>query len=254
MEYTVKELAALAGITPRTLRWYDRVGLLHPLRTTAAGYRIYGPAQVDRLQSILFYRELGLGLAAIRGLLDAPDYDRQTALQSHLAELKARRDRLDGLILTVQKTIDAAKGETTMTDPEKFAAFRKKALAENEARYGAEARAAYGESAVDASRARLLAMGEEEYAAWRQLDERIRTALAAAVRSGADPAGEQGAEIAALHRRWLCCCWAAYTPQAHAGLAELYVADPRFTAYYDRETPGCAAFLRDAVRAFTAAG
>lgn len=252
MEYTVKELAALAGITPRTLRWYDRVGLLRPLRTTAAGYRIYGPAQVDRLQSILFYRELGLELADIRGLLDAPDYDRRMALQSHLAELKARRDRLDALILTVQKTIDAVKGETRMTDTEKFAAFRQKAAAENEVRYGAEARAAYGKDAVDRSNARIQALSEEEYAAWRQLDERICTALAAAVRSGADPAGTEGARIAALHRRWLGYSWAAYTPQAHAGLAELYVSDPRFTAYYDREVPGCAAFLRDAIRAFAA--
>ena len=63
MEYTVKALADLAGVTPRTLRWYDRIGLLKPLRTTEAGYRLYGPAQLDRLQDILFYRELGLDLA-----------------------------------------------------------------------------------------------------------------------------------------------------------------------------------------------
>ena len=66
MEYTVKALAELAGVTPRTLRWYDRQGLLKPLRTTEAGYRIYGPEQVDRLQTILFYRELGLELKDIR--------------------------------------------------------------------------------------------------------------------------------------------------------------------------------------------
>ena len=65
MEYTVKALADLAGVTPRTLRWYDRIGLLKPLRTTEAGYRLYGPAQLDRLQDILFYRELGLDLASI---------------------------------------------------------------------------------------------------------------------------------------------------------------------------------------------
>ena len=86
MEYTVKALADLAGVTPRTLRWYDRIGLLKPLRTTEAGYRLYGPAQLDRLQDILFYRELGLDLASIRTILDDPGFDRQAALQSHDCE------------------------------------------------------------------------------------------------------------------------------------------------------------------------
>lgn len=87
MEYTIKQLADLSGVTPRTLRWYDREGLLRPGRATEAGYRIYGPKEVDRLQEILFYRELGFSLADIRRLLDDPAYDRQAALQSHLAEL-----------------------------------------------------------------------------------------------------------------------------------------------------------------------
>ena len=101
MEYTVKALADLAGGTPRPLRWYDREGLRRPLRTTEAGYRIYGPQEVHRLQGFLCYRELGLELAAIRQILDDPAFGRQAALQSHLRELEARRARLDGLILTV---------------------------------------------------------------------------------------------------------------------------------------------------------
>ena len=105
MEYTIKQLADLSGVTPRTLRWYDREGLLRPGRVTEAGYRIYGPKEVDRLQEILFYRELGFSLADIRRLLNDPAYDRQAALQSHLAEMEARRARLEWLILTVQKTI-----------------------------------------------------------------------------------------------------------------------------------------------------
>ena len=123
MEYTVQALAKLAGITPRTLRWYDQQGLLKPTRVTSAGYRIYGPAQVDRLQSILFYRELGLELSAIRELLDAPDYDRHAALQSHLRQLTAQQQRLTGLIDTVRRTIDETQGGPTMTDKQKFEAF-----------------------------------------------------------------------------------------------------------------------------------
>ena len=252
MEYTVKALAELAGVTPRTLRWYDRTGLLKPLRTTEAGYRLYGPKQLDRLQDILFYRELGLDLASIRAILDDPAFDRQTALQSHLTELKARRARLDELILTVQRTIDNLKGGTKMTDQEKFEAFKHRVVEANEAAFGREIRQKYGDEEADRANACVLALTQEEYEAWKSLGGEIHTALAA-VKAGADPAGPDGQRIARLHRRWLSYSWEAYTPQAHAGLAELYVSDPRFTAYYDQALPGCAAFLRDAVRAYTGA-
>lgn len=251
MEYTVKALAELAGVTPRTLRWYDQKGLLKPRRTTEAGYRLYGPEEVDRLQAILFYKELGLELEAVREILDAPGFDRLAALQSHLAALEARRQRLDALILTVEKTIDEAKGGTPMSDKEKFEAFKRRAVEANEERYGKEVREKYGDKAAEGSNAKLLSMTEEEHRQWKALEEEILSALAAAVRSGEDPAGAEGRRIAELHRRWLCCTWTAYTPQAHRGLAELYTADARFTAYYDREVPGCAAFLRQAVQAYT---
>ena len=253
MEYTVKALAELAGVTPRTLRWYDQTGLLKPLRTTEAGYRLYGPKQLDRLQDILFYRELGLDLASIRTILDDPAFDRQAALQSHLTELKVRRARLDELILTVQRTIDNIKGGTKMTDQEKFEAFKRRVVAANEAAFGQEIRQRYGDEEADRANACVLALTQEEYTAWKALGDEILQALTAAVQAGTAPAGPEGQRIAQLHRRWLSYSWEAYTPQAHAGLAELYVSDPRFTAYYDREVSGCAAFLRDAVRAYTGA-
>ena len=251
MEYTVKALAELAGVTPRALRWYDRKGLLKPRRTTEAGYRLYGPREVDRLQDILFYKELGLDLEAVREILDAPGFDRLAALQSHLAELEARRERLEALILTVEKTIDEARGGTPMTDKEKFEAFKRRAVEANEEQYGGEVREKYGREAAEGSNAKLLSMTEEEHSQWKALEAEIPSALAAALRSGEDPAGPEGRRIAELHRRWLSYTWTAYTPQAHRGLAELYTADARFTAYYDKEVPGRAAFLRDAVRAYT---
>ena len=251
MEYSINALAKLTGVTSRTLRWYDETGLLKPLRTTAAGYRIYGPEQVNRLQDILFYRKLGFELSAIRSILDAPDYDRQLALQSHLAALEQQKNQLDALILTVRKTISTLQGESTMTDIEKFEAFKRRAVAENEAKYGKEAREKYGNEAVDESHAKMLGLSQAEHQRWQALDREILTSLSAAVKAGADPAGEAGQRIAALHREWLAFSWKTYTPQAHAGLARMYTADERFTAYYDRETPGCAVFLRDAILAYT---
>lgn len=254
MEYTVKALADLSGITARTLRWYDHLGLLKPGRTTGAGYRLYGPAEVDRLQQILFYRELGLRLEAIGAILDDPGFDRQAALESHLRALVERRERLEDLILTVEHTLREAKGEICMKDEEKFRAFQKKAVEENEARYGKEVRAKYGDRPADEANEAFLSMDQAGHEAWEALGEEIKSALSAAVQAGEDPAGAEGQRIAALHGKWLCFGGQSYDPRRHRGIAELYMADERFTAYYDGETPGCAAFLRDAVQAYTKTG
>ena len=140
-----------------------------------------------------------------------------------------------------------------MNEQENFEAFNLNALAANEAAHGAEIRRKYGDAEMDRANACVLALTREEYGQWKALGDEIIQALSAAVAAGADPAGPEGQRIAQLHRRWLSYSWEAYTPQAHASLAELYVSDPRFTAYYDREVPGCAAFLRDAVRVYTGA-
>lgn len=251
MEYTVKELAELSGVTPRTLRWYDRLGLLKPGRTTEAGYRLYGPEEVDRLQQILFYRELGLPLAQIRDILDAPGFDRQGALQSHLSALRQRRERLDELIGTVERTLLQEKGEISMSDQEKFEGFKRERAEENDRLYGAEARQRYGAGPVEASRKNWMGLSQEEYQRWESLDRQLREGLAAAVGAGEDPAGPEGARLVRLHLEWLRILTPDCDDARQRGLAELYVEDPRFTAYYDGEVPGCARFLRDAVQSCT---
>ena len=176
---------------------------------------------------------------------------RLAALQSHRAALLCRRAQMDALLATLDKTILTEEGKCAMTDAEKFEGFKQKLVAENEAEYGAEARGKYGDTAVDASNAKLMGLSPEQYGEMQKLSARINAALAAAVRAGEAPDGPEGRRIAGLHKQWLCFTWPKYTPKAHLGLAEMYVADERFTAYYDAETPGCAAFLRDAVAAFT---
>lgn len=108
MEYTVQKLAQLAGISSRTLRYYDEIGILKPART-ASGYRVYGPAEIDRLQQILFYRELGVELAGIKQILDSPSFDRVKALKEHRQKLLVRRAQLDQLIANVEKSIAQRK-------------------------------------------------------------------------------------------------------------------------------------------------
>lgn len=128
MEYTVHELAKLAGITARTIRYYDQIGLLKPARINSSGYRIYGEAEVDKLQQILFYRELGVGLGDIRKIINSPSFNRLEALKEHRAKLLDEKKRLELLIANVEKTIAMLEGRTVISDKEKFEGFKHKLI------------------------------------------------------------------------------------------------------------------------------
>ncbi len=253
MEYTVNKLAKLSGVTTRTLRYYDQIGLLTPERVSENGYRIYGQVQVDALQQILFYRELGLGLEEIREIILSPDFDQKTALQSHLSSLMERKRQIDALIENVGKTISALEGETIMNDNERFEGFKKKLLEDNEKTYGLEVREKHGDEEVDASNAKLAGMSEEQWKMQNELSTEINEALKAAVELG-DPACELAQRACDLHRQWLCMFWkdGAYSKDAHRGLAEMYVADERFKAYYEKIAEGTAEFFLKAMGIYCA--
>ena len=247
MEYSIQELSRLSGVTTRTLRWYDQIGLLKPSRVAESGYRYYGGAEVDRLQDILYYRALGVELARIKKCLDDPSFDRLTALRNHLAALEAERGRLEQLIRSVKDTIGAEERNEIMSDKQKFEAFKKRVVEHNEETYGAEIRAKYGDQEVEEANAAVMDLTQAQYQEWTDLGKEIQERLEAAVRGGVSPKSEEGKEITALHRRWLTLTGNRYDPARHRGIAELYVMDERFTAYYDKQVPGCARFLRDAV-------
>ena len=167
MGYTIKELSDLSGVSPRTLRYYEKMGLLSPTRNSS-GYRVYGKEQVDILQQVLFFRRLGLSLEQTADALSCAGFRLQDALQKHLSYLYEERERLDQMIRTVQKTIRAQKREITMTDREKFEGFKQELLAEQKKKYGAEAEALYGKETVEQTDERWLKLGEEEY---RQMEQ-----------------------------------------------------------------------------------
>lgn len=249
MEYTVQKLGLLAGVSTRTLRYYDEIGILKPARINSSGYRIYGPAEVDRLQQILFYRELGVSLEEIKEIITSPDFDADQALREHRKRLLEKREQLDALIANVDQTLAQREGKKTMSDKQKFAGFKQKLIDDNERQYGSEVRAKYGDEQVDRSNQKIKGMTEEEYERLSKLETSIREALAEAYATG-DPASELAQKAVRLHREWLTFNWDGYTKEAHMGLAQMYVDDPRFTAYYDRDQPGIAAFLRDAVMVY----
>ncbi len=246
MEYTINKLAKLAGVSTRTLRYYDELGLLSPARVSSNGYRIYGEKEINRLQQILFYRELGVSLEEIRNILASKDFDGLSALESHLSALLARREQLDLLVANIKKTIKTMKGEMIMSDQEKFEGFLQKLVDHNERQYGEEARAKYGDERINRSNTKVLNMSKEQFVDLERLTEDLNETLKAASEQG-DPASELAQKACELHKRWLCFYWDDYSKEAHKGVTQMYVDDPRFTAYYDKISPGCAAFLRDAV-------
>jgi len=239
----------MSGVSTRTLRYYDEIGLLKPARVASSGYRIYGEKQVDTLQQILFYRELDFSLEEIKKLLSAPDFDRAQAFADHLSALRKKREQLDMLILNVSKSLTALKGETTMTDQEKFEGFKQNLIDENEQKYGKEIRKKYGNQAMDESNAKVKGLTKEQYDEGERLRLDIEETLKAAFESG-DPADELAQKACDLHRQWLCLYNPKYSKEYHMGLGEMYVADERFRANYDKLAPGCTEFLRDAINIY----
>lgn len=253
MEYTVNKLAKISGVSTRTLRYYDEIGLLKPAKIRSNGYRIYGEPQVDKLQQILFYREMGVNLEEIKKLLSDPNYDQAEALINHKKALLKKKEQLEVLIETVEKTIRSLKGEIEMKDHEKFEGFKRNLVDENERKYGKEIRSKYGDDAVDASNAKVMNMSKEQYEEAQRLSAEINETLAAAMKSG-DPAGELAQKACELHKQWLCMFWqeGMYTKEGHKALGRMYVEDERFKAYYDSIAEGCAEFLSKALDVYCA--
>lgn len=190
------------------------------------------------------------GFTNHKPIVTAPAFNGINALAEHREKLLEKREQIDLLIANVEKTIAAQEGRTTMSDKEKFEGFKQKMIDQNEKKYGKEIRENYGDEQVERSNQKIKGMTKEQYAEIEKLSADIMVTLKEAFAAG-DPAGELAQKAADLHRQWLSFFWDSYTKEAHAGVAQMYVDDERFTAYYDKEQPGTAAFLRDAVLIYT---
>jgi membrane-associated HD superfamily phosphohydrolase len=179
-----------------------------------------------------------------------PSFNGAEALKEHREQLLEKRKQLDLLIANVEKTIALTEGRMTMTDQEKFEGFKQKLLDDNEEKYGEEIRKKYGDDTVDKSNAKLKNMTQEEYEEVTRLADEVTATLAEAFKTG-DPASDLAQKAADLHKQWLTYFWNEYSKEAHAALAQMYVDDARFKAYYDEKQPGTAAFLRDAIHLYT---
>lgn len=251
MEYTINKLARLAGVSTRALRYYDEIGLLEPSRIKENGYRIYGQAQIDKLQQIMLYKELDVPLEGIKKIICDDKFNPIIALEEHLCSLLTKKVQLDTLIANVQKTIASNRGEMMMKNKEKFEGFKTQLVEDNEKQYGAEIREKYGDDAINKSHAKINGMSQEQYAEVEKLAEVLNEALKIAVETN-NPASEEAQRACELHKEWLFYFWedGMYSKEAHLGLAEMYVADVRFEAYYEKIAPGCAVFLKSSLEIY----
>lgn len=232
MEYTIKKLAEIAGVSARTLRYYDEIGLLKPCRINSSGYRIYGVREVDLLQQILFYKSMDMKLEEIQSIISHPDFDTKKALMEHYEKLISRRNQLDKLILTVEKTLAYKKGVIQMSDKEKFEALKKEKVSQNEKMYGNEIREKYGDRVIDASNKKFLDMSKDDFDKMQKVENRLFELLKDVIKAN-DLELNEAKMVYEMHREWLEFSWPTYSKDAHIGLAKMYIADERFSKYYD---------------------
>jgi DNA-binding transcriptional MerR regulator len=250
MDWSIQDIARIAGTTSRTLRHYDAIGLLKPSRVGGNGYRYYDRDSLVRLQRILLLRELGLGLDAVGRVLDDRT-DAAPALRDHLEWLQAERERLARQIASVESTIHAVeKGEEIVAE-QMFDGF-------DHTQYKDEVGQRWGKDAYAASDRWWRSKSPEERTEWQQRQAQLASDWQAAAASGVAPDSEEAQALARRHAEWLAGIpgtpgYGTGAPSAAylTGLGEMYVADDRFAANYGG-TSG-AAFVRDALSTYAAA-
>lgn len=233
----VKELADLVGISVRTLHYYDEIGLLSPEEIT--DYRLYSTDNLEMLQQILFYRELDFPLKEIKKMITSSSFDKQEALIQHQKMLLEKRDKLDKLIQTVDRSIRHMRGEITMTDKEKFEGFD---FSHNP--YEKEARERWGDEAVDQSKAKIANMRKEVQEEVTKIYAKLTTLQHTSPESD---------EAQAAIKDWFDCLnqnFGNYSLDAFKGLGHLYVDDERFTQNIDQYGEGLAQFMCKAMAYF----
>ena len=246
MDHTVGAVARMAGVTVRTLHHYDEIGLLRASTRSAAGYRRYGEADLDRLQRILFYRELGFGLDQISDLMTDGGTDPVAHLRRQHALLVDRIGRLERMAVAVEKAMEAHTMGISLTPEERFEVFGDF----NPDDHAAEVEERWGDS--DAYRESARRTRSYTKADWQRIKaegQAIGEAYLAAMRAGRPADSVEAMDAAEAARQQITSAFYPCSIEMHVNLAEMYVADPRFTATYEKIAPGMAQYVHDAILA-----
>ena len=246
VSYSVGQLAALAGVTIRTLHHYDEVGLLSPSGRSAAGYRIYEESDLERLQQILFYRELGFTLKEIATIVDDPRTDAVGHLRRQRKLLTGRIKRLSAMVDAIDYEMEARTMDIPLTPEERlevFGEFRPEDYAE-------EAQQRWGDTeAYRQSQRRVATYKKEDWQRLKAEEQEVRARLTAAFSGGLAPESEEARAAAEAHRQLISRWFYECSYEIHRGLTDMYVSDERFRAHYEATAPGLARFIREAAHA-----
>lgn len=240
MEMTVKEVAEIAGVSRRTLHYYDEIGLLKPATIADNRYRYYDREELLRLQQILFFREMDFSLKEIKKMMDRPDFDQLEMMKKHRAALKKRAGRLNKLIHTLDETILHLQGKKEMNTPDLFSGFDE----ETQEAYAEEAARRWDADAVRTSMQKWNNLSEEKRTAVMTEANEIHQRLLDHMDKGYD-----SDEVQALVGRWYSHLHHYFTPtlEIFRSLGQGYEEDPQFAAFYEKLHPDMPAFFRQAI-------
>ena len=242
----IGEVARLAHVSVRTLHHYDAVGVLRPSGRSEAGYRLYTAEDLERLQTVLLYKELGFGLGEIRDLLAEPGFDRREALRAQRAQLVRRSSRVDAMLALIDKTLAAMDEGIPMERDDLFGVFGDFDPAEHEA----EAEERWGDTeAYKESARRTRRYTRDDWTRFKAESDDVNQAIAALMDHGVAADDPQAMDAVERHRLLIDTWFYPCSHEMHEELGRLYVADPRFTATYEKIRPGMAAYVRDATAA-----
>lgn len=240
---TVGAVAQELGVTVRTLHHYDEIGLLSPSERSPAGYRLYTRNDLERLASIVVYRRLGLALEDVAAMLDGDGTTRVEQLRRQRTEVMARVAQMTALVDAIDEALEAEMNDRPATTDDIRAIFGDGFGEE----YPAEAQERWGDTdAWQQSQQRTARMSKGDWERVKEQTEAVESAAAAALREGVDPTSPEGLDIARRHRESIEVFYDC-SPQMHVGIAQMYLADSRFTAHYDDREPGLARWLHDAI-------
>ena len=246
MSLTIGAVARLAGVTVRTLHHYDEIGLLRPGSRSDAGYRRYDDDDLERLQRILFYRELGFGLDEIRDVMRDGHTDATGHLRRQHAMLLDRISRLKRMAAAVEKAMEATTMGIPLTPEERLEVFGDF----DPDAHATEVEERWGDTDAYRESARRTARYTKDD--WQRIKAQGQAAIeqvVGAMHAGKPADGDEAMAGAEAHRRQIDEAFYPCSYEMHVGLAEMYLADPRFTATYEKIAPGLAQYLHDAIKA-----
>ncbi|MCF6136679.1 MerR family transcriptional regulator [Pseudalkalibacillus berkeleyi] len=246
--YKVKEVSEMVGVSVRTLHYYDQINLLKPESITPAGYRLYTNRNLERLQQILFFKEIGFQLDKIQEILDRPDFDRKQALYTHKKLLSEKKKRMEEMIRTVDRTIQSIEGGTKMKEKDMFNGFDMKEIEEHERKYSEEAKKMYGTDIVEYTQQRTSKYTKEDWARIQNESKDIYQRIAD--RMDHSPNDQEVQKAVGEWRQHITNYYYDCTIEIFRGLGDLYVEDERFTKNINKMKPGLAQFLRDAIHIY----